>query len=278
MGELVDCLERSYEAYRRRLRESFWEICARTVEEAALPAREDELRAHLVFNAGVLVRTHGSLVAIDLGVPTGALGTPELREVDRIALALYSHNHSDHIGREFLRLMPRARVYSPREAQPRILDGCVEPGLCRVISAGEEFEEPGVRVRAFAADHMHKEIGENLAYAVEQDGFRWCHLGDARDFSTDIPPGLDLLFASVYLEVKDERFNWGTERAREMARMCAESGARCVVLVHLMEVGHEHAKAWRFLHAGLVKEMILSVRPRAIVRAPAPGEVVRLRR
>ncbi len=276
MERLLDSLERSYGAYGRSLRRSFWDTCARTAREAARPARETELRAHLVYNAGVLVRTQRALVAVDLAQPPQAVGEPDLKGLEKVSLALYSHNHSDHIGKEFLRLMRKARIYSPAEARPRVLDACADPDRFRIMAADEECEEGAVRVRAFPADHMHAEIGENLAYLVEQDGFRWCHLGDARDFSLDLPPGLDLLFASVYLGVEDERFNWGLKRAREMARMCAGSGARCVVLIHLMEVGHVHAKAWRFLHTGIIKEMILSLRPDVLVRAPAPGEVVRL--
>ena len=277
MGELVDFLDGSYEAYRSSLRRSFWELCARTLEEAARPAREEELRAHLVYNAGVLVRTRGALVAVDLGEPTRVEGPPqELKALDEVALALYSHKHPDHIGGEFLTRMKNARFLFPADAEPVIFERGADPSRSKVLEPGEEIEVGRVRVRASLADHMSTQIQQNLSYIVEQEGFRWCHLGDARDFSTEIPTGLDLLFVSVFLGIENEVFNWGLGRAGDLARMCAESGARCVVLVHLLDVARKHARAWRFFHAGLIKEMILSLNPHVLVRAPAPGEIVRL--
>jgi len=277
MEELTGFLNRSYEAYRKRVRESFWDLCARTVEEAARPARENELRAHLVYNAGVLVRTRSSLVAVDLGEPTEAGGPPhELKGLDDVALALYSHKHPDHIGRGFLKRMGTARYVFPADAERAVLERGADRSRSTVAAAGEEIEVGRVRVRAFAADHTSAEIRQNLAYVVEQDGFRWCHLGDARDFSMEVPTGLDLLFVSVFLGIENEAFNWGLGRAGDLARLCAESGARCVALVHLLDVSRRHARAWRLVHAGLVKELVLALRPGALLRAPAPGEVVRL--
>ncbi|GGI04104.1 MBL fold metallo-hydrolase [Egicoccus halophilus] len=140
-----------------------------------------------------------------------------LDELGSIDAALYTHQHPDHFGEEWVGpLLERGvPVFANAEVSAMIGDGAT------TVVAGATFEAAGVPVAAHDLPHMPMVDGRpgpaNLGFVVDD---RLLHPGDAKDLR------------GVVAEVLATPIAGPSCSARDAYRMVEASGARVSVPVH----------------------------------------------
>lgn len=198
---------------------------------------------------GYVFRFGETLIGCDLFLSPleGRLIPPPLsycEAVEEIGLFLGSHDHADHVDREFwtaaLKLDPEARFLLPAAVKRKF--GAEEPRFIP-IDAGQSFEYRGVKISAVPAAHEKLEqnrFGEYsaLGFIFEYGKLRIYHSGDCC-----IYPGIwDQLrgrpFDAVFLPVNGRdsarlaRNCIGNMSLHEAADLAGSIGAKCVVPSH----------------------------------------------
>jgi L-ascorbate metabolism protein UlaG (beta-lactamase superfamily) len=174
----------------------------------------------------------------------------QIKETEEADLVLVTHSHFDHFSLADIKkiISPSTVLVAPFEA-----GGQVNCQFQR-ISAGEEREVKGIKVKAIPAYNLNKSFhpprGEGVGYVVEIEGIRIYQAGD-----TDLIPemkeltGLDLVFLPV-----GGTYTMDAEEAAEAANQIK---AQLSIPIHYGSVVGSEKDARRFKELVLGKVEIL---------------------
>lgn len=282
MSDVEAWLEGSWQELGRQVLATVGNLRTRILADMNHRQGRDELSAWLFYNAGFLVQTRNRRFAIDLSLPKEMPDSREplrLEGFQTLEALLVTHQHADHCNPELVagvcRMTPDVRVLAPAEAAEVLFAGGVPAKRVTVVAADERIELGGMVVSTEAGDHMHESVSENLVYTVIVDGFTLVHTGDNRNHELTFHTDADVVLFGMFCEpVEGASFTWGLADIEATVEQVRRMRPRHVVCCHLNEVGHAHNFAWRFMHAGLVKERLWIREPGIVCHLPAPGERV----
>ncbi len=207
------------------------------------PSPEEGVDVFKFYNAGIILKSAGECVAIDLRSQFAIPFTPkEIKAiVKKVDVLFITHFHGDHTDTPLIEAFLKAgkNVFAPdptaisrelAEAYPNNFISVYKEDGESVVQVG------GALVRAFGARHLIWSKRENACpnnvYLVEMGGLKFVHTGDNGDVEVYKKIGkdhkVDVLFPAIWAK---------------MISAITHTGAERVVTIHEQELGHQpHAR------------------------------------
>jgi beta-lactamase superfamily II metal-dependent hydrolase len=219
----------------------------------------------------ILLRSEGRTALVDAGPSDGVVAKLRALGVDSLALAVASHNHSDHIGGmdavldsfAVANYLDNGRPANTR-IQRAVLDR-VERGGIRYLRATPRTLALGTaRLRIIPsplAGRVDEQNDQSVVIVVEQGGFRALLSGDSEAdeiralLATDSIPAVQVLKAAHHGSRNGVTPAWLARTRPEVVVISAGAGN---------SYGHPHARALRYYSAG----------GRPVYRTDLQGDVV----
>ncbi len=208
------------------------------MEEARTALVEDKPAVWLVYNMGVVVKTHESLFTIDLCHPRAR---QYAKEFD---FAVITHNHLDHYTQKFYNEM-NGRLH--KTVVSNFLDnyGAFFHKGVGGFSRGERtYKFKDVVVRTCLSDHNEYLTGFTMPVEIDCGGFTIFHVGDTANV-TELHP----------LHTPDLWIHHCRCWKRETGPGAAHLRPKLTVVAHLHEMQHPCGRArWTFADGDAAKE------------------------
>ena len=209
----------------------------RVMEEVRTAVVEDRPAVWLVYNMGVVVKTHESLFTIDLCHPRA---WQYAKEFD---FAVITHNHLDHYTRRFYQEMDGRLHKTVITNFADNYGAAFNGGKCGFARGEKEFRLGDVTVRTYESDHNHFLRGFTMPVEIDCGGFTIFHVGDTANV-TELHP----------LHTPDLWIHHCRCWKRETGPGAAHLRPKLTVVAHLHEMCHPSGGSrWTFADGDAAK-------------------------
>jgi len=231
--------------------------------------------------SGYVFKTNGVVWGMDLRINQGK-NIPKA-DLELFDFVLTTHNHNDHFDKNFLNAISKTKtkIFIPDfiPVSPELFAENQE-NVIR-IKAGDEIELFGHRIFAFESRHFRKDGNgtKELGYLVTVKGKTILFPVDIRNYDTTGLPifdSVDCVFAHVWLGDKNGDKSPDFETISKFGEFYASFNPQRIYFAHLYETGRPISEMWRYEHAGLAMDAVLSLSPETDSCIMQPGRKYRL--
>lgn len=225
----------------------------------------------------------GSRVVIDpcLRFPwmTDQIAARIRNDFARVDAVVLTHAHEDHFDTTLLSMLRNCLVpiVVPEFFTPEQLASTSLPDTRFIrVRAGERIRLGRFIFTAYRSAHFRPSGSgiDEMGYLIETSRQRMLFPCDVRDYNpAKLPPvgEVDTLFLHVWLGTANA-LNLPCEPfLSDTVRFVLATGARQVVLAHLMELARTLPELWTYTHAGLIADALIAARPDINILLPRLG-------